>query len=297
MKQSLLLLLLLAACPPPARNTNPGGNGAQGINPDGCGTINTTPTGRKLYAFLVASAELDRASADLENSIRDACRKMAVDLGVSPDGDTRTVCNRASEELKANLSVSVKTEHQMVTRTTPPVCHTDVSLAADFAAECEGQAKGSVKGTCEGGTGTGNQCNGYSSVDASAECKASAEVHASTHTTCTPGHVEVVQQDVTVVDATKWNKAQAAINDGIPELMLAGMKLQIAGKAAVLWAQTAEQFGQSAAELAADLGEKAVCVGGEIAGIVAAIGTIQARFTVSVEVSAQVSASAGAGAQ
>jgi len=295
MKQSLLLLLLLAACPPPGgTRTGPGGNGAQGINPDACGTINTTDSGRKLYAFLVASAELDRATAELENSIRDACRKMALDLGVSPDGDTQAVCTRASQELQANLQVSVKTEHQSVMRTTPPVCHTDVSLAADFAAECEGQARGSVRGTCEGGTQTGNECNGTSSVDASAECKSSAEVHAATHTTCAPGHVEVVQQDVTVVDATKWAKAQAAINDGIPELMLAGMKLQIAGKAAVHWADTAQQFGQSAGELAADLGASAVCVAGQVAGVVAAIGQIQARFSVSIEVSAQFSASAGA---
>ena len=295
MKQSLLLLLLLAACPPPGgTRTVPGGNRAHGIDPDACGTINTTESGRKLYAFLVASAELDRATAELENSIRDACRKMALDLGVSPDGDTKEVCTRASQELQANLQVSVKTEHQTVMRTTPPVCHTDVSLAADFAAECEGQARGSVKATCEGGTQTGNQCDGYSSVDASAECKASAEVHASTHTTCTPGHVEVVQQDVTVVDATKWGKAQAAINDGIPQLMLAGMKLQIAGKAAVQWADTAQQFGQSVGELAADLGSQAVCVAGQVAGVVAAIGQIQARFSVSIEVSAQFSASAGA---
>jgi hypothetical protein len=295
MKQSLLLLLLLAACPPPGgTRTVPGGNGAQGINPDACGTINTTDSGRKLYSFLVASAELDRATAELENSIRDACRKMALDLGVSPDGDTKTVCTRASQELQANLQVSVKTEHQSVMRTTPPVCHTDVSLAADFAAECEGQARGSVKGTCEGGTQTGNECNGTSSVDASAECRSSAEVHAATHTTCTPGHVEVVQQDVTVVDATKWAKAQAAINDGIPELMLAGMKLQIAGQAAVHWADTAQQFGQSAGELAADLGAASVCVAGQVAGVVAAIGQIQARFSVSIEVSAQFSASAGA---
>lgn len=294
MKQSLALLMLLAACPPPGgTRTVPGGNGAQGINPDACGTINTTDSGRKLYAFLVASAELDRATAELENSIRDACRKMALDLGVSPDGDTRDVCTRASQELQANLQVSVKTEHQSVMRTTPPVCHTDISLAADFAAECEGQARGSVKGTCEGGTQTGNQCEGTSSVDASAECKSSAEVHAATHTTCTPGHVEVVQQDVTVVDATKWAKAQAAINDGIPELMLAGMKLQIAGKAAVQWADTAQQFGQSVGELAADLGAASVCVAGQVAGVVAAISQIQARFSVSIEVSAQFSASAG----
>lgn len=296
MKQSLVLLFLLAACPPrgTGSNTGPSGNAATGISPDSCGTINTTATGRKLYAFLVASAELDRTTSELENSIRDACRKMAMDLGVSPEGDTKTVCNTAATELQANMQVSIKTEKQMVTRTTPPVCHTDVSLATSFAAECEGQANGSVKGTCEGGTQTGNQCNGYTNVDASAECKASAEVHATTHTECTPGHVEVVQQDVTVIDATKWAKAQAAINDGIPQLMLAGMKLQLAGKAAVAWAQTGEQFAQSAGDLAADLGDKAVCVAGQIAGIVAAVGQIQARFEVSVQVSASFSATAGA---
>ena len=295
MKQSLLLLLLLAACPPPPqRATGPGGNAPQGINPDSCGAINTTPIGRKLYAFLVASAELDRATADLENSIRDACRKMAVDLGVSPDGDTKTVCQRASQELQANMQVSVKTEKQMVTRTTPPVCQTDVSLATSFAAECEGSAQGSVKGTCEGGTQTGNTCNGYTNVDASAECKASAEVHATTHTTCTPGHVEIVQQDVTVIDATKWAKAQAAINDGVPELLLAGAKLQLAAKAAVAWGQTGEQFAASAGDFAADLGDKAVCVAGQVAGVVAAASQIQARFSVSIEVSASFSATAGA---
>jgi len=295
MKQSLVLLFLLAACPPPRQsNTGPSGNAASGISPDACGAINTTATGRKLYAFLVASAELDHATAELETSIHDACGKMALDLGVSPDGDTRTVCARASQELQANMSVSIKTEKQMVTRTTPPVCHTDVSLAGSFAAECEGAANGSVKTTCEGGTATGNDCNGYTSVDASAECKSSAEVHATTHTTCTPGHVEVVQQDVTVVDATKWAKAQAAINDGVPQLMLAGMKLQLAGKAAVLWAQTAQEFAGSATDLAADLGAQAVCVAGQVAGVVAAVGQIQARFDVSIQVSAQFSATAGA---
>jgi hypothetical protein len=293
MKQSLVLLFLLAACPPRQSSTGPSSTGGGGINPDGCGAINTTPTGRKLYAFLVASAELDRTTAELETSIHDACSKMALDLGVSPEGDTKTVCARASQELQANLQVSIKTQQQTVTRTTPPVCHTDVSLAASFAAECEGSANGSVKTTCEGST-SGNECNGYTSVDASAECKSSAEVHATTHTTCTPGHVEVVQQDVTVIDATKWAKAQAAINDGVPQLMLAGMKLQLAGKAAVLWAQTAQEFAQSAGELASELGAQAVCVAGQVAGVLAAVGQIQARFEVSIDVSAQFSATAGA---
>lgn len=294
MKQRAVLLCLLAACPPRTTNTGPSGPATTGVDPDACGTINTTATGRKLYAFLVASAELDRTTSQLESSIRDACRRMAVDLGVSPDGDTKTVCNTAATELSANMQVSIKTEKQMVTRTTPRVCHTDVSLASSFAAECEGQASGNTRATCEGNTTAGNQCDGYTNVDASAECKASAEVHATTHTECTPGHVEVVQQDVTVIDATKWAKAQAAINDGVPQLMLAAMKLQLAGKAAVLWAQTGEQFVQSAGDLAVDLGDKAICVGGQVAGIVAAASQIQARFEVSVQVSASFSATAGA---
>ena len=40
---------------------------ARGSIPDSCGTINTSNAGRKLYAFLVASAELDRSSFELEH--------------------------------------------------------------------------------------------------------------------------------------------------------------------------------------------------------------------------------------
>ncbi|HEY5949613.1 MAG TPA: hypothetical protein VIV40_29160 [Kofleriaceae bacterium] len=327
------LVAALAACPPPGQGGTggggggPGGGGGGGINPDSCGTINTNAVGRKLYAFLIASAELDRASLELENTVRDACVRMNTEMGAPTTGDTKTVCMRAKQELDANLQVSIKTEKRLVTKYTPPVCKTDIDFTAGFVAECEAKASADVSVTCEGrcggtckgacdGTcsaGTTSQCNGqcngtcrgscsgscegYANVNASAECKASAEVRATTRTTCTPAKTEIVQQDVTVVDATKWNKAMAAINAGVPVLLTASKKLELAGRALVLWVQTGASLVKSSGELAGQLGSKGACVAAQLVGVVAASANIQARFSVSVEVSASVSASAGATAQ
>jgi hypothetical protein len=326
----VLSALALAACPPPAQQGGGGGGGGggAGISPDSCGKIDTSNVGRKVYAFLVASQELDRASLELENTVKGACAKMARDLGVSDAGDTKTVCMAAKAALDANLQISVKTEKKFVTKYTPPVCHTDVSFAADFTAQCEakasadiniscqGQCGGTCNGACDGtcaaqgpngqcagqcnGTCNGScsgQCNGYANVNASAECKASAEIRATTHTTCTPAKTEIVQQDVTVVDATKWNMAMAAINDGLPDLLTAGAKLQLTAKAVVLWVSTGASLVKASADAAGQLGAQAVCVGAQLAAVVAAAANISARIDVSIEVSASVSASAGATAQ
>ena len=318
----------LAACPP-AKGGGTGGGGGGGaapINPDGCGKINTSDVGRKVYAFLVASAELDRTSLELENTVRDACIRMANDLGVSATGTTKEVCQRAKTELEANLQVSVTTEKQFVTKYTPPVCKTDVDFTAGFVAECEARAtadvsvecegrcggtcNGACDGTCQGSTGAGGACNGtcqgtcrgdcsgscegYANVDASAECKASAEIRATTRTTCTPAKTEIVQQDVTVVDATKWNKAMAAINNGLPGILTAAKKLELVGKALVLWVQTGASLVKESGQLAGQLGAQGACVAAQLVGVVAAAAQIEARVSVSVEVSASVSASAGA---
>lgn len=326
------LVAVLAACPPPPGRGGGGtgvgdGRSSGAVNPDACGTINTSDVGRKLYAFLVASAELDRASFELENTVRDACIRMNTELGTPTTGDTRTVCTRAKQELEANLQVSVKTEKRLVTKYTPPVCKTDVDFTAGFVAECEAKASADISVNCEGrcggtcngacdGTcsaGTSAQCNGqcngtcrgrcsgscegYANVDASAECKASAEVRATTRTTCTPAKTEIVQQDVTVVDATKWNRAMAAINSGLPVLLTASKRLELAGRALALWVQTGASLVRSSGELAGQLGAKGACVAAQIAGVVAAAAQIEARFSVSIEMSASVSASAGATAQ
>jgi hypothetical protein len=295
------------------------------ISPDACGAINVTPIGRKLYSFLVASAELDRASVELETSVADACRKMATILGVPSTGDTKEVCTRASQELQANLQVSVKTQSQLVTRYTPAVCHTDVSFTAGIVAECEARASadvdvtcdgtctGTCNGTCNGTCSAGNTggacngacqgtcnghcsggCDGYADVQASAECKASAEIRTSMHTTCTEPKVEVVRQDVTIVDDSKFQKAVAAIDAGLPQILRSAKKLELAGKALGQWVSTGVSFVGASADLVGQLGEKGLCVGGQLAAVVAATANIQARFSVSIEVSAQVTASAGA---
>jgi hypothetical protein len=325
---ALGLVASLAACPPAKGAGGGGGQGGVAVNPDGCGKINTSNVGRKLYAFLVASAELDRASLELENTVRDACVKMASDLGVSTAGTTKEVCMRAKAELDANLQISVKTEQRFVTKYTPPVCKTDVDFTAGFTAECEakasadinvtcqgrcggtcngacdgtcsaqgpnGQCAGTCSGTC-GGSCTGS-CEGYANVDASAECKASAEIRATTRTTCTPAKTEIVQENVTVVDATKWNKAMAAINDGLPTLLTAGKKLELVGKALVLWVSEGAALVKASGDLAGQLGAQGACVAAQLVAVVAAAAQIEARVSVSVEVSASVSASAGATAQ
>ncbi len=336
-KPALLLMavVLLAACPPPAGGSRGGGGGGRGggggglaISPDSCGKINTNPIGRKAYAFLVASAELDRASLELESSLAGACRRMATALGVSTAGTTKEVCQRAATELDANLKISVKTESRLVTRYTPSVCKTEIDFAAGIVAECEakvvadvnvrceGSCSGTCNGTCAGQCASGppggqcnGQCNGtcngrcsggcdgYANVDASAECKASAEIRANVRTVCSEPKVEVVRESVTIVDDSKFQKALAAIDAGMPAILRASKKLELASKALVLWVQTGASLVRASGDLAGQLGERGLCVGVQLAAVVAASANIQARFSVSIEVSAQVSASAGARAQ
>ncbi len=318
--------LVLAACPPRQLDGpgSPQPYASQHVNPEACGALDTSTAGRKLHGFLQASAELEKASVELEATVLDTCKRMAVELGTSPDGTTKEVCERVKRELDANLSVSVKTEKRLVTRTTPPVCHTDVNLTAGFVAQCEakadasadvrchgtcggtcagpcdgtcssgdnatcrGSCAGECKGTCSGG------CDGYVSVDASAECQASAEVRASVATTCTEPKVEVVREDVTVIDATKFDHAVAAIQLGLPKLMVVGRRVELAGKALAHWADTGAQLAQSTTDLLGELGTQAVCVGGQLAAAYSASTEVRARFEVSIEASASVSASAGA---
>lgn len=316
----LVVCLALTACPPPRGGAGGGGNRTSSISPDACGTINTSAVGRKLYSFLVASAELDRASMELDGTVHDACQRMAIDLRTSPLGSTQELCSRVAAELQSNLQVSVKTEKRLVTRHTPPVCRTNIEVTAGFAAECEAKAaadinvacNGHCNGTCSGACSTGlvggqcagtcggrcsGSCDGYTDVNASAECKAAAQIHSTAKTECTEPKVEVVQQDVTVVDASKFGLAMAAINHGLPQILSAQRRVELAGHALGQWVSTGASLVASAGDLAGQIGDKGACVAGQLAGVIAASADIQARFSVSVEVTAQVSASAGATAR
>jgi hypothetical protein len=294
------------------------------VNPEACGDISTHDVGRKAHAFLVASAELDRASLELEGSVHRACEAMATEMLISTEGDTKTLCDRVSKELDSSLEVSVSQEQRLVTRTVPPVCTTQIGFTAEVVAECEAKiaadvnvrcdgqcgavckgacdgecsataADGSCEGTCSGvcqGSCTGS-CEGSASVDASAECKASAEVRASVHTECTEATVEVVTENVTVVDASRLERAVKAIQVGLPILLQVGAKAKLIAKSFVNWSKTAVSLARASGSLFKDLGARGVCVGVQLAAAVAASANISARVEVSIEVSASVSASAG----
>jgi len=323
----LIASLVASACVPPAGGTGPNqpGGGGSAVQPDACGSIDGTKVGRKVYAFLVASAELDKATIELEGTVHEACAKMAGELGIPAEGKTKELCAKVSDGLKANLQVSVSQKTRLVTRTTPPVCTTEVDFAAKVAAECEataqadlkvscsGQCGGTCQGACDGrcsakgpdgkcagtceGTCQGScsgDCRGSANVDASAECRASAEVRADVRTTCTEPKVEVVRENVTVVDASKLDKAIAAIQVGLPILLTAGAKAKIVGKAVVHWAKTASDLVRAGKKVLKEIGERGACVAIQLAGAVAASVQIEARIDVSVNVSAEMSASAGA---
>lgn len=327
---SLSFASVISCGPPPKGGPGGGGGGGgAGIDPDACGDISTSDVGRKLYQFLLASAELDRRTLELEGSVRDACRRMATELGVSPDGDTRTVCKTAAQALEANLQVSVSQETRLVTRYDPPVCTTDVDFTAEVTAQCEAKAtadisvscegqcggtcNGTCEGTCQGATGAGGSCNGvcqgtcrgscsadcrgYANVDASVECKASAELRASLRTECTEPQVRVVQEQVTVVDDTKFQAAMRAIEAGMPTILQVGKKAELTLKAIGVWAVAGGRLVKSSGELVKQIGDKGLCVGGQLAVAVAAAAQVQARIEVSIEVSAEISASAGGSAQ
>ncbi len=321
--------MLISCGPPPKGSGGGGGGGGAGIDPDACGNISTSDVGRKLYQFLSASAELDRATLQLEGSVRDACQRMATELGVAADGDTRTVCKAAVAALEANLQVSVSQETHLVTKYDPPVCTTEIDFAASIVAECEatvqadvavtcegscgGTCSGTCEGTCQGATGAGGECNGvcegscrgrcsadcrgYADVQASAQCEASAELRASLRTECSEPKVRVVQETVTIVDDAKFQAAMRAIDTGMPTILQVGAKAELTGKAIVLWVKTLASLVKSSGELVGQLGDKGVCVGLQLAGAFAAAAQVEARVSISIEVSADISASAGGSAQ
>src|SRR5262245_26142172 len=102
----------------------------------GCGDVYTSAAGRKVKAFIEAAAELDKATASLEGTVRDACKDMAKELGISDDGNTKTVCNRVATELKASLKVGVKSKTTVQAKYKPAVCKVDADFAAEAAAKC-----------------------------------------------------------------------------------------------------------------------------------------------------------------
>ena len=159
----------------------------------------------------------------------------------------------------------------------------------------EARAKASVKGECKGECSGG--CEGYAEVNASAECKAHAEVTASIEAECTEPKVEVVFEAGLVVDKSKLDAAVAAIEVGLPRILM--IKAKMTGpvkKAAATWAASAKSLADNALKVAASLGEQSRCVAGQLNAAAGMAGEIAGSISISVEVSVEVSASASGSA-
>lgn len=293
--------------------------GSSGVNPDKCGEYKLTEAGKKIYAFLVATVELQKAVKDLQNSVKDSCKVMATELGIATSGDTRTLCRNVAQGIRDHLEVGLKAEARFEVKYQPAVCTVDVNAAMRASAECEAQASasasvtctgtcsGTCKGTCEGtcrarnasgqcegeckGTCRGEcsgSCQGSAEAQGSAECRAAAEVRANANVTCTEPELEVVYDAGMVVDASKVEAVKRAVQKGLPKLLQTGAKAQVAARAVKTWGQTAAQLHGAGRQLVEGFGDASLCVLGQIGAAFEAVASVQVEIEISVEASVEV---------
>jgi hypothetical protein len=299
-----------------------------GADAVGCGGDLGGAAGVQIKAFIDSTHEVDKATASLEASVRDACKAMARELKVSDDGDTKAVCNRVSAEIKASLKAGVKGQGAVAVRYQPAVCKVNADFTADAAAKCSGRAKADVKvkcggtcsGTCNGacsgtcaaknasgqcagecqGTCRGScsgTCQGATDVDGSAECKASASAQGNLRADCSEPKVIVDIKQGVVVDAERMGRVERSLKNGLPVLLSANAKAKLVAKSVTAWAASAKRLGAGGGALIKQLGAKAVCVAGELGAAAKVATQVNVRVSVSVQASASVSGAAGAKAQ
>jgi hypothetical protein len=310
----------------------PGGGGIPGrgggsVDPDKCGNYaDASDAGRKLKALLEATAKLEAAAKSAEVEVRTGCDAMAKELGVSPKGDTRAVCNAVLAQIKEDLSAGIQAEARLSIDYKPAVCTIDVQAAASVAAQCEASAGADVSVTCEGGcsgtcSGTcegkcaggtaGGQCNGEcdgvcrgecsggcsgtADVHASAECEAKAEVYASADVRCEPAELRVEAEASMVVDKPRADRAIAALRAGLPRILTVQARMVPLKAAFEGWAKTARATAQAGKDLAGQFKDQAICISGQLAAMGSAIANVEASINVSVEVSVEASGTAQVG--
>ena len=330
---ALLAVLALNGCPggagvPGVPGT--GGGKASSVDPDSCGNYAASEAGAKLKAFLEATVTLNEAVLEMEGEIKTSCGSMAEKLGVSAEGDTKSVCNAVADGIKANLKAGIKGKAQLTVDYKPAVCTVNADVAVDAAAKCEasasadvkvectgqcsGTCKGECRGKCEGAAGGGGAkgecngkcqgtcggscsggCEGSADVHASAECEAKAEVSANVEAECTEPELNVEFDSKVVVDKPKVEAVAEALQAGMPKMLSVSAKLRGPTALAVkTWAKTAKNLAQASGKLYSSLGDQATCVAGQLAAAASMVTKVEASVSVSVEASASVSGAAGA---
>jgi len=324
----VLSVAALATCGPPPAPKGVGGGKRSSVNPDACGRIDVTDAGRKLYAFLGATAALDLQVSALERDAKRACLAMAAELQL-PDaqtaGDLKFVCGNVAREIRDGLNQSFEGEYKLQVDYQPAVCTVNADVAADVAAKCEAKASADISVTCEGtcsGTCNGacdgtcsamgasgecagecsgacrgschGSCQGSADVEAEATCQASAEIRANIDATCTDPVLTTKWEEPKVKDPARLARIDKAIKVGMGALLKIGAKLKgPVAHAAATWAKATYDLFKSGKQLLDAVGDQAICVTAEVAAAFEAVARIQASISVTVEVSVDVSGSAG----
>nr|HEX4317579.1 hypothetical protein [Kofleriaceae bacterium] len=268
----------------PGGHSIPGGGSlpATSLDPNACGGFSSAgDVGAKFKAFLTATQDLQKATADSVATIKNSCVTMGKELGMSDadlgGDDVGATCQKVIAAYQANLSVAVKSKAALKIEFTPGKC--------TLQAEADATAGGGCSGTASGSTSAGSSAQG--------QCAATAKVEASIHATCTPPSLSITADAKLVVDKSKFDMTIKAMNDGLPQILSVAAKIGPIKEAAVYWAETAKALGDSAKDFASAFKDQATCVGLQAGFAAKAAAGVQANVSVSVSVSASASGSVG----
>jgi hypothetical protein len=317
----VIAAITLTACPAKLPSV-PGGlpSGSSKVDPNTCGNYAVSDAGRKLKAFLTATANLEVRTTETAKVVKQSCIIMGERLKMAAtelNGETDVVCARVITRIQDNLKVGLKANASLKVEYKPAVCQVDIRASARAAAECEGKAEADIKascegrcnggcaGACEGKTGAGGQCDGVckgqcdgtcdgsAKVDASAQCRAHAEVDASLNVQCSEPEFKVEAEASAVLDTSKIELTLTALRDGLPQIFSVQARLKPLQAAVTTWAASAAELAAASGDLAASFKDQALCISGQIAAAAAAVTNIKASVSVSVEVSASASGTVG----
>lgn len=131
----------------------------------------------KIKGFLDASANLYKATVEMDASLAKSCAELGKGLGMSDDeakadGGAEKVCTAVAAKLdatmKANAEAKIGVEFQ------EPKCYVDVAAVQDCFAKCDASIQpGKLEVNCQGGEVRGScdaQCTGKCTVEAGAQC-------------------------------------------------------------------------------------------------------------------------------
>ncbi len=294
-----LLVLVAAGCPGRAGSEGPDrprehAAPSDRVDPGACGDYySASDAGRKLHAFIQATAWLQDEVWDTDAYLRDTCRMMAKDLDMDrPSGDTRQVCTKVLGALGDELDAGLSARADLEVDYEPAFCEVDVDATAQATAECEGRAHDEMSactGTCRGACD--EACEGEADVEPEASCQAHAEVRANRKATCTQPEIHVGYGEEVVTDADRLGAAVTALDRGLPRLLEVHARARGPATAAFeTWARAAEELGDAAMTATRDVGDRGACVADQLAAAADSIASLEASLSVQIEVSASASA-------